>query len=85
MVPVLKPQDYQVNFKAKAIPGTIFETVKAWNQGFDSIVPVDYISPSHFKQTIFVNDSVHVYEWEINPVHDSLSEVQVNIKDRIVR
>jgi len=78
----LKPQDYQVNFKAKAIPGTIFETVKAWNKSFDSIVPVDYISPSHFKQTIFVNDSVHVYEWEINPVHDSLSEVQVNIKDQ---
>lgn len=77
----LKPQDYQVNFKAKAIPGTIFETVKAWNQGFDSVVSVDYISPSHFKQTILVNDSVHVYEWEINSVHDSLSEVQVNIKD----
>ncbi|MBO0343226.1 MAG: GyrI-like domain-containing protein [Bacteroidota bacterium] len=77
----LKPQDYQVNFKAKAIPGTIFESVKAWNKGFDSAVPVDYISPSHFKQTILVNDSVHEYEWEINPVHDSLSEVQVNIKD----
>lgn len=77
----LKPQDYQVNFKAKAIPGTIFETVKAWNKGFDSVIPVDYIDPRHFKQTIVVNDSVHVYEWEINPVHDSLSEVQVNIKD----
>ena len=57
----LKPQDYQVNFKAKAIPGTIYETVKAWNKGFDSIIPLDYNSPSHFKQTIFVNDSVHVY------------------------
>ncbi|WP_375587684.1 GyrI-like domain-containing protein [Flagellimonas aurea] len=77
----LKPQDYQVNFKAKAIPGTIYETVKAWNKGFDSIIPLDYNSPSHFKQTIFVNDSVHVYNWEITRVHDSLSEVQVNIKD----
>ncbi|MEQ5790298.1 GyrI-like domain-containing protein [Muricauda sp. NFXS6] len=77
----LKPQDYQVNFKAKAIPGTIFETVKAWNNGFDSVVPVDYINPSHFVQTVLVNDSIHVYEWEINRVHDSLSEVQVNIKD----
>tara|TARA_B100000949_G_scaffold157067_1_gene138142 strand:- start:4511 stop:5410 length:900 start_codon:yes stop_codon:yes gene_type:complete len=77
----LKPQDYQVNFKAKAIPGTIFETVKAWNHGFDSVVPVDYISPSHFKQTILANDSVYVYEWKIDQVHDSLSEVEVNIKD----
>ncbi|MBW8199732.1 AraC family transcriptional regulator [Flagellimonas abyssi] len=78
---LLKPQDYQVNFKAKAIPGTIFETVKAWNNSFDSVGPIDYISPRHFKQTIYVNDSVHVYEWEINPIHDSLSDVQVNIKD----
>lgn len=77
----LKPQDYQVNFKAKAIPGTIFETVKAWNQGFDSVSPIRYKSPRHFEQTIFVNDSTHVYEWEIDPIHDSLSAVQVNIKD----
>ena len=77
----LKPQDYQVNFKAKAIPGTIFETVKAWNKGFDSVVPLKYLSPSHFEQTILANDSVHIYEWEIKRIHDSLSEVQVNIKD----
>ncbi|MDF0707278.1 AraC family transcriptional regulator [Flagellimonas okinawensis] len=77
----LKPQDYQVNFKAKAIPGTIYETVKAWNNGFDSVIPLDYASPSHFRQTILVNDSVHVYEWEIDRVHDSLSKVQVNILD----
>ncbi|MCK0161528.1 GyrI-like domain-containing protein [Allomuricauda sp. F6463D] len=78
----LKPQDYQVNFKAKAIPGTIFETVKAWNNGFDSVHPLVYINPKHFKQKIFMNDSVHLYEWKISPVHDSLSKVQVNIKDQ---
>ncbi len=77
----LKPQDYQVNFKTKAIPGTIYETVKAWNMGFDSVVPIKFESPTHFEQTVVVNDSVHVYEWHISPVHDSLSEVEVNIKD----
>ena len=59
---VLKPQDYQVNFKAKAIPGTVFESVKAWNQGFDSVIPLDYESPRHFRQTILVNDSLQVFE-----------------------
>nr|WP_321415927.1 AraC family transcriptional regulator [uncultured Allomuricauda sp.] len=78
----LKPQDYQVNFKAEAIPGTIFETVKAWNQGFDSVVPLNYESPSHFEQTIISNDSIYAYNWKITRIHDSLSEVQVNIKDR---
>lgn len=77
----MKPQDYQVSFKAKAIPGTIYETAKVWNMGFDSVVPLQFESPTHFKQTIVVNDSVHVYEWDITPIHDSLSEVTVNIKD----
>lgn len=77
----IKPQDYQVSFKAKAIPGTIYETVKAWNMGFDSVVPLQFESPTHFEQTIVVNDSVHVYEWNITPIHDSLSQVKVNIKD----
>ncbi|SFB66777.1 hypothetical protein SAMN04487891_101166 [Flagellimonas taeanensis] len=77
----IKPQDYQVSFKTKAIPGTIYETVKAWNMGFDSVVPLQFESPTHFEQTIVVNDSVHVYEWNITPIHDSLSQVKVNIKD----
>lgn len=77
----IKPQDYQVNFKAKAIPGTIYETVKAWNMGLDSVVPLQFESPTHFEQTIVMNDSVHVYEWNITPIHDSLSQVKVNIKD----
>jgi len=78
---LLKPQDYQVNFEAKAIPGTIFESVKAWNEGFDSVAPIQFESPSHFKQTLFVNDSVYQYDWEISPINDSLSAVKVNIKD----
>lgn len=79
----IKPQDYQVSFKAKAIPGTIYETVKAWNMGFDSVVPLQFESPTHFEQTIVVNDSVHVFEWNITSIHDSLSQVKVNIKDPV--
>ncbi len=77
----LKPQDYQVSFKAKAIPGTIYETVKAWNETLDSFAPIEYKSLTDFKQTLVFNDSVHIYEWNITPIHDSLSEVEVNIKD----
>lgn len=77
----IKPQDYQVNFKAEAIPGTIYETVKAWNMGLDRVVPLRFESPTHFEQTIVMNDSVHIYEWNITPIHDSLSQVKVNIKD----
>ncbi|MCB0373794.1 MAG: AraC family transcriptional regulator [Muricauda sp.] len=77
----LKPQDYKVNFEAKAIPGTIYETVKAWNQGLDSVLPIDFESPEHFKQTVMANDSVHVYEWSVSPINDSVSKVSVSIID----
>lgn len=77
----LKPQDYRVSFEAKAIPGTIFETVKAWNQSFDSILPIDFESQEHFTQIVVANDSVHTYEWSLSPLNDSVSKVVVNIKD----
>lgn len=77
----LKPQDYKVNFEAKAIPGTIYETVKAWNQGLDSVLPIDFESPEHFKQTVMANDSVHEYEWSVSPINDSVSKVSVSITD----
>ncbi|MFD2099799.1 GyrI-like domain-containing protein [Flagellimonas iocasae] len=78
----IKPQDYQVSFKAKALPGTIFETVKAWNKTLDSVVPVSFESLSDYTQTIVSGDSIHLYEWNITKIHDSLSQIDVNIKDR---
>jgi Transcriptional regulator, effector-binding domain/component len=77
----LKPQDYQVSFMVKTNPGTVYETVKAWNQGLDSVVPIDFESTEHFYQTLVVNDSVHKYEWIVTPVNDTLSQVDVNIVD----
>lgn len=78
----IKPQDYQVSFKAKALPGTIFETVKAWNKTLDSVVPVAFESLDDYTQTIFSGDSIHLYKWNITKIHDSLSQIDVNIKDR---
>lgn len=77
----LKPQDYQVSFKVKANAGTIFETVKAWNISLNSEVPIEYNSLTDFKQQLVHNDSVYSYHWEIDPLHDSLSQIKVNIKD----
>ena|SRR5690606_25817340 len=78
---LIKPQDYQVRFQARAIPGTIYETVKAWNKTQDSVLPIGYGDPARFQQTLVVGDSLHVYDWRIERIHDSLSLVRVNIKD----
>ncbi len=77
----LKPQDYQVSFKVKTLPGTIYETVKVWNNTLKDPQPIKYHALTDFEQTIRINDSVHVYRWNITTVHDSLSQVKVNISD----
>lgn len=78
----LKPQDYLVRFEAQAIPGTIYESVKAWNMTLDSVLPMEYgEEPTRFRQQVFMGDSLHIYDWKITRIHDSLSKVRVNIKD----
>jgi effector-binding domain-containing protein len=78
---LIKPQDYQVRFQAKALPGTIYETVKSWNNTLDSVLPMGYGDPTRFQQSLVAGDSVHRYHWVIDRLHDSLSQVKVNIKD----
>ncbi len=77
----LKPQDYLVRFEARANPGTIYESAKAWNKTFDSVLPFQYGDPTRFQQQLLMGDSLHIYDWKITRIHDSLSKVRVNIKD----
>ncbi|MDC6365503.1 MULTISPECIES: GyrI-like domain-containing protein [Flavobacteriaceae] len=77
----LKPQDYQVSFQVKTVPGTVYETVKVWNSTLKGSKPVEFRSLKDFKQVLSVNDSLHIYEWNISSINDSLSQVTVNIKD----
>jgi len=77
----VKPQDYQVNFKVKTTPGTINQTVKAWNTSLGSSKPIEQTNLNHFKQELAFNDSIHEYYWNVSPIDDSTSQVKVNIKD----
>ncbi|SHG49980.1 GyrI-like domain-containing protein [Flagellimonas flava] len=77
----LKPQDYRVSFKAKALPGTINQTLRAWNQIMDGSAPITFLDDGRFEQQLMFNDSVYRYTWNVTPIHDSLSQVDVDIKD----
>lgn len=76
----LYPADYKVTFEAKGLPGTINQSLKAWNNE----VGGDIISQDGFdylEQTIKFNDSTHLYKWQFEAIDDSTSTVTVNIKD----
>ncbi len=78
----LKPQDYQVNFKVKTLPGIVYETVKTWNQTLDNPKPITFNSLNNFTQEVSINDSIHVYEWNVAAIDDSLSQIKVDIFDK---
>ena len=76
----LYPSDYKVTFEAKGLPGTINQTLKAWNNEVDG----EIISQDGFdalEQTIKFNDSTHLYSWQFKAINDSTSTVSVYIKD----
>lgn len=78
----LYPADYMVRMQAKTFPGPIAQTLKLW----DSTLPNAEITKKdgklNFTQELVFGDSVHQYEWEITPIHDSLSKIRVYAKDR---
>ena len=77
----IKPDDYQVTFKTKAIPGTVNQSIKLWAAGLDQTKLLGQTSLLQFKHQIQFKDSVYEYDWNIKPLNDSLSEVRVHIKD----
>ena len=78
----LYPADYLVRMQSKTFPGTIVQTLKLW----DSTLPNAKITRKEDKlnitQELIFGDSIHEYQWQIIPVHDSLSKIRVYAKDK---
>lgn len=72
--------DYKVTFEAKGLPGTINQSLKAWNNEVDGEI-ISQDGFDYLEQTIKFNDSTHLYKWQFNAIDDSTSTVTVNIKD----
>ncbi len=77
----LKPNDYQVTFKTKAIPGTINQVIKLWANRLEKSKLLDQKDLQHFSHQIQFNDSIYTYEWNIKPLNDSTSQVKVLVTD----
>ncbi|NJB71109.1 effector-binding domain-containing protein [Saonia flava] len=78
----IKPYDYLVTFKAKTFPGTINQTIKIWDKTMNTIANVEQKNLNQLRQQLKFGDSVHIYDWDIEPISDSLSKVRVYVTDR---
>ena len=77
----LKPHDYVVRFETKALPGTIYQTIKSWGNRLDDAQLLGQKNLSDFKYRIKFSDSTYTYHWKTETINDSVSEVKVYITD----
>lgn len=77
----LKPHDYVVRFKVKALPGTINQTIKFWGNQLEDNEFLGQNDLLNLKHRIKFNDSTYTYHWKIESQNDSISKVKVYVTD----
>lgn len=77
----IKSHDYQVTFEVKTFPGEINQIIKTWGTTKEGSKILDEKPISELTQQLQFGDSTHIYRWEINAIHDSLSQVRVYAND----
>ena len=79
---ILWPADYIIRFQAPALPGTINQTLKTWSSANPNAKAIEQDrSILSLTQEFQFSDSTHVYQWNLDQVHDSLTDVKVYIND----
>ena len=79
----IKSYDYTIRFEVNAIPGTINQTLKLWDQSLDTVHKIKQENDLyHLMQQVKFGDSTHVYNWNLKQLTDSTSKVVVRIKDK---
>src|SRR6187399_2776636 len=77
----IRPYEFEVNFKAKTIPGDLIETIRIWSRSLDSANVTQVDSFSGLKQNMTWEGRHYQYDWQFTGVNDSLTEVSIRISE----
>jgi len=77
----LRPFEYEVNFRAKTLPGDVIETIRIWDRTLENsrILAVD--STYALTQELRMNDHVYTYHWRYEVVNDTTTKVSIEITE----
>jgi effector-binding domain-containing protein len=78
---LIRPFEYNVNFKANTLPGDLIETIRIWNRSLDSAQVIEVDSFSRLKQTIVWGERKYMYDWRFVTPNDSITKVNVQISE----
>lgn len=75
----LKPGDFVAVLEARSVPGTINHTLKTWSRSLENSDISQGTDQNHLRQELRSNDSLFVFEWEMNRENDSLTLIEVGV------
>ena len=75
----VRPYEYEVNFKAKTLPGDIIQTIRIWDRSMDHAEIVEVDSVYHLTQHIVREKRSYIYSWSFESVNDSITHVNITI------
>lgn len=78
---LFKPYDYTVEFKSKALVGTINQTLKLWNTNLDQSKPMHQVAMGDLVQNLKFDGSDYDFHWEFSKIDDSTTQVHIGMKD----
>tara|TARA_R110000868_G_scaffold144282_2_gene363179 strand:+ start:4670 stop:5581 length:912 start_codon:yes stop_codon:yes gene_type:complete len=83
----IKESDYCISFKVKTATGTVFQGVQEWSKARtttdkESFVIVERKNFGFIKQEMSKGITKMEYTWDIKSINDSITTVNVGIKDR---
>jgi hypothetical protein len=73
--------EFEVNFKAKTLPGDIIQSIRIWNKSLPGAVITNVDSLDKLSQKILWKDRSYVYTWNFEEVNDSTTQVRVLISE----
>lgn len=75
----IRPYEYEVNFKAKTLPGDLIETIRIWDRSMDNAQIIRVDSFSMVEQVFVWNQRSYIYRWHFNVINDSTTDVNIKI------
>jgi effector-binding domain-containing protein len=82
----IKAEDYSISFKVKAATGTVFQGVQEWTaaqqvKDNEKYTLIEKRNFEFIKQKMEKNNVQMEYFWDITSINDSITKVNVGIKD----
>lgn len=78
----LRPYDYSATIISRTFPGAINQTLKLWIKANKNTIWSQNKDLLHISNRLQFNDSIHEYQWEIIPLNDSTSKINVRISEK---